>query len=187
MITVSQLATVCQAAPRKRLEAVAVPLNLALMLADATATLRASMFLAQIAHESAEFRYLEEIASGSAYEGRADLGNTQPGDGVRFKGRGWFQLTGRRNYGRAQAALGIPLVEHPELAAHPENAAKVAAWYWRNAEDRKRQVHDLNVFADARDVRGCTLIVNGGVNGLDQRQAYYARALTATAAPLAVA
>jgi putative chitinase len=71
---------------------------------------RKSAFLAQIAHESAQLRYFEEIASGAAYEGRRDLGNTQPGDGRRFKGRGPIQLTGRANYQRAGQALGLNLV-----------------------------------------------------------------------------
>jgi putative chitinase len=81
------------------------------------------------------------------------------------------QLTGRKNYARAQVALGIQLVEHPELAALPEHAGAIAAWFWRE--------HNLNRFGDAGDVRGCTLVVNGGLNGLAQRETYYSRAIAA--------
>jgi len=81
-----------------------------------TSYLREAAFLAQLAHESGELRYMEEIASGAAYEGRRDLGNTQPGDGKRYKGRGPIQLTGRANYAKVGAALSLPLLEHPELA-----------------------------------------------------------------------
>ncbi len=84
--------------------------------------LRESAFLAQLAHESAELRYMEEIASGSAYEGRRDLGNTRPGDGKRYKGRGPIQLTGRANYQKYGHLLGLDLVNHPEHAALPQLA-----------------------------------------------------------------
>jgi predicted chitinase len=91
-------------------------------------------FLAQISHESAQFRYREEIASGAAYEGRADLGNTQPGDGKRYKGRGYMQLTGRDNYKEYNNYLksrGITddVLKNPSLVA-TKYAADVSAWYW---------------------------------------------------------
>ena len=70
-------------------------------------------------------RYFEEIASGAAYEGRTDLGNTQPGDGKRYKGRGPIQLTGRSNYRSAGIALGLPLEESPELVTFPSAGFKV--------------------------------------------------------------
>lgn len=166
-MTLLQLAQVCRERKLERLAKIVDPLNAALALADAEAPLRAAMFLGQVAEETAEFRFSEEIASGSAYEGRADLGNVNPGDGVRFKGRGWLQITGRNNYRRVGAALGLPLLEHPELAALPENAARTAAWFWKS--------HGLNAHADNLDLDACTRIVNGGRNGEDKRALYYAR------------
>lgn len=87
-------------------------------------------YLAQLGHESAGFATLEEYASGSAYEGRKDLGNTEPGDGVRYKGRGVIQLTGRANYRRYGALLGVDLEKHPEQAATARLAFKIAGMYW---------------------------------------------------------
>ena len=88
------------------------------------------MFLGQVAHESGGFRYSEELASGAAYEWRRDLGNIYAGDGRRYKGRGFIQLTGRANYREAGRALGLDLINNPALAATDLNAARVAAWYW---------------------------------------------------------
>jgi len=90
-------------------------------------------FFAQIGHESAHLNYSKEIASGAAYEGRKDLGNIYPGDGVKFKGRGLIQITGRSNYTAAAKALGIDCVNHPELLEQPEWAVKSACWWWANA------------------------------------------------------
>lgn len=124
--------------------------------------LRRSHFLAQLAHESGSLRFSEELASGEAYEGRADLGNNQTGDGRRFKGRGLIQLTGRANYTRYHAATGINCVNHPELLSQdPMTAADVAGWFW--------SVHSLNEQADRDDVTSVTKIINGGYNGLEDR------------------
>jgi putative chitinase len=90
-------------------------------------------FFAQIGTESGQLKYAKEIASGSAYEGRKDLGNTQPGDGVRFKGRGLIQITGRSNYEKASKALGADFINQPELLEQPEWAVKSACWWWANA------------------------------------------------------
>ena len=93
---------------------------------EITSYLRKTAFLAQLAHESAELRFMEEIASGAAYEGRKDLGNTQPGDGKRYKGRGPIQLTGRANYKKFGDLLGLDLVNNPTIAATPEVGFRVA-------------------------------------------------------------
>ena len=146
-------------------------LNAALAEGQINTSLRRAAFLAQLAHESGELRYFEEFADGSAYEGRADLGNTHPGDGRRFKGRGPIQLTGRSNYARAGEALGLDLVGNPELAARPDVGFRVAQWYWTT--------HNLNALADGgpRNFDAITRAINGGLNGKADRDRYYARAL----------
>ena len=134
-------------------------------------TLRESAFLAQLAHESGALAYWEEIASGAAYEGRVDLGNTHPGDGRKFKGRGPIQLTGRANYRKAGAVLGLNLESNPEQAATHGIGSLIAAWYW---SDKK-----LNELADegTEDAfRRITRRINGGYNGWQDRLAYYKRA-----------
>jgi putative chitinase len=125
--------------------------------------LRLAHFLAQLGHESGSYRYMEEIASGSAYEGRGDLGNTQAGDGRRFKGRGPIQLTGRANYRHYGQAIGIDLENHPEIAAIPSVGILTACLYWHE--------HSLNALADADDIERITRRINGGVNGLADRKA----------------
>ena len=92
---------------------------------------RITAFIAQIGHESAQLRYSEEIASGKAYEGRKDLGNIQPGDGVKYKGRGLIQITGRYNYEKASKALGVDFIKEPELLEQPEWAVKSACWWYQ--------------------------------------------------------
>jgi putative chitinase len=125
--------------------------------------LRLAHWLAQCAHECDGFRALTEYASGAAYEGRADLGNTQPGDGPRFRGRGLIQLTGRANYAAAGLALGVDLLSAPEVAAQPAMAVRTACWFW--------QTHGLNPLADADNVEAITRRINGGVNGIADRKA----------------
>ncbi|KFE72096.1 peptidoglycan-binding protein [Hyalangium minutum] len=144
-------------------------LNAAMAEAGINTPKRQAAFLAQLAHESGEFRYMEEIASGAAYEGRTDLGNTQPGDGVRFKGRGPIQLTGRSNYRAAGQALGIDLENNPTRAADPDVGFRTAAWFWNS--------RNLNSYADQGNFDAITYRVNGGYNGKASRDAYYQRAL----------
>lgn len=129
---------------------------------------RQSAFLAQIAHESGELRYVRELSDGSQYEGRADLGNTEPGDGHRYLGRGLLQVTGRTNYKAVGLALGLDLLSHPELLESPDPAARSAGYFWRS--------HNLNEFADADAFGSITKKINGGYLGLDQRLAYWVRA-----------
>ncbi len=93
---------------------------------------RISAFLAQLAHESGQLIYWEEIASGAAYEGRRDLGNTQPGDGVRYKGRGPIQLTGRANYRAAGQALNLPLEAQPKMVSETSVGFRTSLWYWNS-------------------------------------------------------
>lgn len=131
--------------------------------------LREAAFIAQVMHESARFRYVEELASGDAYEGRDDLGNLAPGDGVKYKGRGLIQLTGRHNYEACGEALELDLVGCPELLEEPINACRSAAWFW--------QAHGLNDLADRHQLLRITRIINGGTNGWTERQKYYQRAL----------
>lgn len=88
-------------------------------------------FIAQIGHESGQLRYVEELASGSAYEGRKDLGNVQAGDGVRYKGRGLIQITGRFNYEELSKDLGEDFIKHPKLLSTPKYAVQSACWFWK--------------------------------------------------------
>lgn len=133
--------------------------------------LRMAHFLAQIAHESAELRYTKELASGRAYEGRKDLGNVNPGDGVKFKGRGLIQITGRANYKKYASFCGFDVVDNPELLERPLGAVKSAMWYW--------QTHGLNELADQDDIVKITRAINGGLNGLADRKKYLERAFKA--------
>lgn len=142
-----------------------------------------AMFLAQIAHESGELRYVRELASGAAYDtGRlaAALGNTPQadGDGQKYKGRGLIQITGRANYKQCSEALYAGkddgssvhrLLDKPELLEVPIAAAFSAAWFWQSRK--------LNPYADRGDLRGCTKRINGGLNGLADRQKFWKRAV----------
>lgn len=124
--------------------------------------LRLQHFLAQLGHESDGYKAMEEYASGKAYEGRADLGNTQPGDGVRYKGRGPIQITGRSNYRTYGKRIGINIEKYPELASNPCIGMRLALEYWK--------AKGLNALADADDILGITKKINGGTNGLADRK-----------------
>jgi putative chitinase len=144
------------------------PLNDAMKEFGITTPQRRAAFLAQVAHESGDLRYMEEPIATMNYEGRADLGNTQPGDGKRYKPRGPLQLTGRANYRAAGRALKLDLENQPELVIKPEIGCRVAAWYWK--------AQGLNELADAGDFRQITQRVSSGRNGYEQRLKTYRRA-----------
>jgi len=129
-------------------------------------SLRFIHFMAQLTHESGNFRYMEEIASGKAYEGRKDLGNIHAGDGVRYKGRGPIQLTGRANYRKYGQQLGIDFENNPQIVAMPSMGLMVACKFWSD--------NGLNVLADKDDVVAVTRRINGGTNGLEDRKKHLA-------------
>lgn len=153
------------------------PINLALDRYEINTPARIAAFLAQIGHESGGLRYVKEIwgptVAQQRYEGRADLGNTQPGDGKRFMGRGLIQITGRTNYEAVGRALGIDAVASPEVLESPLYASLSAGWFWSS--------RNLNALADEGDMRKLTRRINGGYNGLDDRLARYEIALSALA------
>jgi putative chitinase len=122
---------------------------------------RQKHFLATCAHESDHFQTTREYASGAAYECRKDLGNTQKGDGTRYRGRGLIQLTGRANYTAASKALGEPYVDKPELVERFPAAAIVSGWFWHT--------NNVNQHADRDDARAVCKVVNGGYNGINSR------------------
>lgn len=133
---------------------------------------RQAAFLAQVGHESGGLHWLTEIwgptIAQTHYEGRTDLGNTEEGDGYRFKGRGLIQTTGRANYTATGDALEVDLLADPTLLAQPGLAARSAAWFWKS--------HGLNELADTGDFTRITLRINGGTNGMADRLALYAAA-----------
>ena len=145
-------------------------LNTALRLAGCTTVKRAAMFCAQVGEESISLTAPTELASGAEYEGRADLGNTHPGDGVRFKGRGFIQITGRFNYGElsrwAHAKGLVPsatyFIDHPGQLATDKYVWLGPIWYWTVARP-------MNHLADAGNIEDATRAINGGLNGIADR------------------
>jgi putative chitinase len=168
-VTLEQLRAIMSMLSDARARECLPHLNRALDEAQIDNRMRRAAFLAQLAHESGELKYFEEIADGNAYEGRADLGNTQPGDGRRYKGRGPIQLTGRSNYRAAGRALNLDLEGHPERVADVDVGFRVAGWYWTS--------RNLNPLADAGNFTEITRRINGGQNGQSSRERYYRRAL----------
>ncbi len=138
---------------------------------------RVAAFVAQLAHESGQFLFMEEIWGPTPAQRRyepvstlaATLGNTESGDGKRFKGRGPIQITGRANYRRFGDLLGVDLVSDPARAAHPELAFRIAGLFWS-----KKGLSELADRATDEAFREITRRINGGFNGLDDRRKFYA-------------
>jgi predicted chitinase len=136
-----------------------------------TTPLRFRHFLSQISHESVCGKYTKEIASGEAYETREDLGNTQPGDGPKFKGAGYLQMTGRYNYQAFANFVNDPLVVEIGVDYVSVNYPWTCSGFWW-------YTNNMNALCDKEPtVETVTKRVNGGTNGLADRQAYYAKAI----------
>ena len=137
---------------------------------------RIAAFLAQLAHESGQLKFMEEIWGPTADQRKYEppsrkaqgLGNTEAGDGFRYKGRGPIQLTGRDNYHRFGGALGVDLENNPELAATKEVGFRIAALFWAK--------NGLNELADAQRFELITKRINGGTKGLERRVKFFERA-----------
>jgi len=176
MLTDIQLRRIMPNLPPAKLVQYLPHLNRAMQSYGVDTLLRTAAFIAQLAHESAEFRFMEEIwgpiPAQLRYEPPSDLaaklGNTQPGDGKRFKGRGPIQITGRYNYQKYGDLLGADLIGNPALAAAAEVAFATAGLFWKT--------NGLNELADAQQFVAITKRINGGTNGLPDRQMYYERA-----------
>jgi putative chitinase len=153
--------------------AFAEPLDKAMRKYEIDTTRRQAAFLAQIAHESGSLRYTEEIASGEAYEGRADLGNTEPGDGKRFKGRSLIQITGRANYAELSKELDYDFIKDPKALEKPGAASFASAWFWYSRH--------LNRLADIDAFEKISARINGvnkktgRPNGIEDRFEHWER------------
>ena len=152
-------------------------LNTAMQRYQIVGTKRVAAFIAQIGHESGQLVYVREIwgptPAQAKYEGRKDLGNTVPGDGLKYRGRGLIQITGRANYAACGEALGLDLINQPELLEQPKNACLSAAWFWAT--------NGLNTLADADKFEAITRRINGGLNGQADRLKLWSKAMAVLA------
>lgn len=175
ILTIEQLQRISPGTPRERLLTFLPHLNKYLPEYGIDTPIEVASFLAQVLHESGGFRWLREIwgptKAQSRYEGRRDLGNTLKGDGKKFMGRGPIQITGRANYERLSRDMfgDDRLLRNPEIIATPEYGiiSSCIYWRWRN----------LDRLDDDFSIKEETRLVNGGYNGLDDRQKYFDRAL----------
>lgn len=177
-LLIDQLKRICPLAKLADLERILDPMNATMReFGMSGSTLRVAAFIAQTAHETAGFRYLEEIwgptDAQKRYEPPFDLaeklGNIEKGDGFRYRGRGLIQVTGRTNYRTIGDQMRLDLLAKPDLLALASNAARSAGLFW--------QTKGLNTLADQADFDTITKRINGGLNGIQDRRAYYARAI----------
>jgi putative chitinase len=181
MITAEQITSISPHV--QKLDIYLDPLNEGMREFEINTANRVRAYIPQVLHESESFLYMKECATGQEYEGRKDLGNTQIGDGIKYKGRSPLQITGKENYRLCGLALGLDIVSKPELLEDPIYAFKASAWWWKN--------HGLNQIADRPEswtyqvkdriytkVQYITKIINGGQNGILEREAFYNLALT---------
>ena len=181
MLTSEQLQSIMPGLSAKRNGELLPFLQAAMTEFAIEAPARAAAFLAQLAHESGQFRFMEEIWGPTSAQQRYEpastlattLGNTEPGDGKRFKGRGPIQITGRANYRRFGDLLGVGLVSEPARAAVPELAFRIAGLFWS-----KKGLNELADQATPDAFREITRRINGGFNGLEDRRKFYAAACT---------
>lgn len=175
IVSIEHLRAIMKKLKLAKAQAYIGPLNRAMAEFEINKRLRVAAFLAQLAHESLEFLYMEEIASGQAYDitvnpkKAKELGNVNKGDGKLFKGRGPIQLTGRSNYRAAGKALGLDLERNPQMVATPNVAFRVAGWFWKSRK--------LNALADAGNFWDLTYRINSARLHYEDRKMYYDRAL----------
>lgn len=178
MLTLEQLKSVMPHLPLDKANLYLPHLNAAMEEAQINTKLRVAAFLAQIAEESYQLKYMQEewgpTPQQLKYEPPSELatrlGNTQKGDGRAFAGAGPLQITGRANFASYGAALGLDLVNNPQLACMPEVGFRLAALYWTK--------HNLNELADVSEFRGITYKINGGYTNESARKQYYTKALS---------
>ncbi|MFA5670658.1 MAG: glycoside hydrolase family 19 protein [Balneolaceae bacterium] len=179
-LTINQLKFLIPYSSLKDREKFIEPLNLTMGIYKINTPLRVAAFIAQVTHESGSLHYVQEIADGSAYEWRRDLGNLEEEalvvahangttTGRFFRGAGLIQVTGYYNYKKCSEGLGIDFVTAPNKLTEPLYAALSAGWYW--------DTHQLNKLADVRKFRDISVRINGGTNGLKDRLANYERCL----------
>jgi putative chitinase len=191
----AQLLAICPRLGASKASTYVGPLWTAMQAENIVTPQRAAAFLAQTAHESGEFRWLQELWGPTPQQLKYDrpmladglaphvlpnsgfvvplwqrLGNDTPGDGFRFRGRSPIMLTGRGGYRKAEKALGIPLLDDPHLAAEPEHGFRIATWWWKE--------NGCSTLADKGDFEALTRRINGGTIGLESRRAYHRKALT---------
>lgn len=172
LINKQQLASIWICGPAMIKDEEVTELNECLHRFGVTTKPRLRHFLSQTAHESGGGRYKKELASGWDYEDRADLGNTQPGDGPRYKGAGYIQLTGRSNYQDFANFINDPAVMQGVDYVAEHYPFSSAGFWWQN--------NKMNELCDSNpSVKKVTLRVNGGTNGLADREMYYERCLVA--------
>lgn len=172
-LTKLQLKNICPLAKDENLDKYIPHLNMLMPKYEINTLPRIRHFIAQIAHESNQFNSVTEKYNGTPesyfkkYDGRKDLGNNFAGDGLKFKGRGLIQITGRFNYSCASIDIFKTdiLIAKPEMVERPEIAVEVACWFWKK--------HHLNSLADNDQLKAITLKINGGLTGLNERQMFY--------------
>ena len=183
LVTAQTLARIAGASINDNMVSTAIGLQMAGIGAGLERPHRLAMLLSQLSHESMGWRYDREIwgptKAQARYEGRKDLGNSQPGDGSRFRGRGPIQITGRANYTAFTRWARRMDADAPDFTAIPDAVNSNPweglgpIWYWSEGNPTGRS---LNRLADMGDFEGVTRKINGGLNGYADRQARYARA-----------
>jgi putative chitinase len=176
MLTTEQLQRIMPGLPAARGAQFFPFLTAAIAEFGIDAPARTAAFLAQLAHESGQFRFMQEIWGPTPAQQRYEptttlsttLGNTEAGDGRRFKGRGPIQITGRANYRRFGDLLGLNLVDNPDSAALPDVAFRVAALFWS-----KKGLNELADRVTPEAFKEITRRINGGFNGLAERERFY--------------
>ncbi len=180
-LTAEQLHAVMPSATLKSIEACLPHINAALAEFAIDNPKRVAAFISQIAHETGQLHWLREVWGPTKDQLHYDppsnlakgLGNTKPGDGKKYRGRGGLQITGKSNYRVYGRLLSLPLEEQPELAELPDYAFRIAGAFWNQL--------NLNPLADIEDFKKITLRINGGYNGLAEREQFYRRAKQALA------